>query len=86
MKQTAREAGRAPTAAPRSRDAPASVHPPIYGELTVDAENVRARYECLRRGCANPYEGPVFGAQAVRDFTALISTHHMLRCTALENR
>jgi hypothetical protein len=86
MKQTPREAGRAPTAAPRARDAPASVHPPLYGALFVDMENVRARYECLRRGCANPFEGPVYGVAEVQAFTQVVSTHHLLRCTALEIR
>ncbi|MBZ6135740.1 hypothetical protein [Streptomyces olivaceus] len=66
------------TAAARARDTPghAATPQPIQGGLFVDMENVRARYECLRPGCPQPKEGPVFGPD-VKPFVDGIRTQHL---------
>ena len=60
--------------------------PHITAELHVDLDGVRARYECLRPGCTQRMEGPVYGAAAVQAFVVSIRTDHLTRCTARENR
>ncbi|MFE9920437.1 hypothetical protein ACFYQA_02285 [Streptomyces sp. NPDC005774] len=64
--------------AARARDTPGRAAPasPFHGLLIVDMENVRARYECLRPGCPQPKEGPVFGP-GVKPFVDDIKTQHL---------
>ncbi|MFF8910201.1 hypothetical protein [Streptomyces olivaceoviridis] len=78
----------------RARDTPgrAVAPPPFDGELFIDMDNVRARYECLRPGCPHPLEGPVCANDRVTDaegrparrgpsgvaaFIAGIKAHHL---------
>ena len=51
----------------------------VTAELYVDLEGVRARYECFACGTK---EGPVFGNEDVKAFTATVRTDHRARCTA----
>jgi hypothetical protein len=64
----------------------------IDGQLFVDMDNYRARYECYRAECPHPLEGPVratdrdagnkrIGAEGVASFIAgakdrHLNTHH----------
>jgi hypothetical protein len=48
----------------------------ILGALFVDLDGVRARYECLRSGCPQPAEGPVYGDD-VKPFVDGIKTKHL---------
>lgn len=48
----------------------------VLGALFVDLEDVRARYECLRPGCLQPVEGPVYG-DSVKPFVDGIKTQHL---------
>ncbi|MEU9215419.1 hypothetical protein AB0D47_02620 [Streptomyces sp. NPDC048376] len=54
----------------------------VAAALYVDLEGVRARYECLRPGCTQPLEGPVYGDD-VKPFVDTIRTHHPARCTGV---
>ncbi|MGW0914680.1 hypothetical protein ACWD1Z_23425 [Streptomyces sp. NPDC002784] len=54
----------------------------VLGTLFVDLEGIRARYECLRSGCMQTVEGPVYGAEDVRAFVAVIRNDHRARCIA----
>ncbi|MCP8711244.1 hypothetical protein [Streptomyces sp. AC04842] len=64
--------------AAQARDTPGRAAAPqqVAGLLVVDAENVRARYECYRPGCPQRREGPVFGP-AVQAFVTEIKGQHM---------
>ncbi|MFD4273793.1 hypothetical protein R2B67_26125 [Streptomyces cyaneofuscatus] len=57
--------------------------PGINGLLVIDAENIRARYDCY---LCRTTEGPVYGTTAVTAFTAEIRTTHPTRCGTRENR
>jgi hypothetical protein len=48
----------------------------IVGELTVDMDNRRARYDCFRADCAQRREGPVRG-DVVPEFIRGIKTQHL---------
>ncbi|MFE9765087.1 hypothetical protein ACFYPC_11230 [Streptomyces sp. NPDC005808] len=48
----------------------------IDGELTVDLENRRARYDCYRPDCPQRREGPVHGV-VVPEFVRAIKTQHL---------
>jgi hypothetical protein len=67
----------------RARDTPGRTAPPqrIDGELFVDLEGKRARYECYRPGCPQRLEGPVaaarHGADELRAFIAGIKAVHL---------
>lgn len=66
-------------ATPPARPVPASG---VISALYVDLEGVRARYECLRPGCTQPLEGPVYGDD-VKPFVDTIRTDHPARCTGV---
>jgi hypothetical protein len=51
----------------------------VTANLTVDCENIRARYECL---ICDTKAGPVFGVEDVKAFVATIRNDHRARCTA----
>ena len=48
----------------------------VTAALYVDLEGVRARYECLRPGCPQQLEGPVYG-DGVKPFVDGIKTQHL---------
>lgn len=50
----------------------------VTAVLHVDLDNIRARYECF---LCHGKEGPVFGTEDVKAFTAVIRTDHRARCT-----
>lgn len=54
----------------------------VAAALYVDLEGVRARYECLRPGCTQPLEGPVYGDD-VKPFVDTIRTDHPASCTGV---
>jgi hypothetical protein len=63
----------------RARDTPSrTATPEVVGELTVDMDNVRARYDCYRPGCPQRREGPVYGA-VIPEFVRAIKTEHLAR-------
>jgi hypothetical protein len=63
----------------RARDTPSrTATPEVVGELTVDMDNVRARYDCHRPGCPQRREGPVYGA-AIPEFATTIKAAHLAR-------
>ncbi|MEV8048263.1 hypothetical protein AB0P02_31120 [Streptomyces griseoluteus] len=39
----------------------------VVGELVVDLEGQRARYDCLRSGCPHPREGPAYSTDQIPD-------------------
>lgn len=51
----------------------------VTAVLHVDLDNIRARYECF---VCHGKEGPVFGPEDVKAFTAVIRNDHRARCTA----
>lgn len=50
----------------------------VTAVLHVDLVGVRARYECFTCGTK---EGPVFGDEDVKAFTATVRNDHRARCT-----
>lgn len=39
----------------------------VVGALVVDLEGQRARYDCMRSGCAHPREGPAYSTDQIPD-------------------
>ncbi|MFM9594003.1 hypothetical protein ACKI1O_32025 [Streptomyces scabiei] len=62
----------------RARDAPARTPIPqqMDGLLVIDAQRVRARYECYRPGCPKPREEPV-RPSAITAFIGGIKARHL---------
>ncbi|RMB81302.1 hypothetical protein [Streptomyces shenzhenensis] len=66
------------TAPAQARDTPgrAPGRQHVVGVLVVDAENVRARYECYRPGCPKPREEPI-RPSAIKAFIDGIKARHL---------
>ncbi|RPK85098.1 hypothetical protein [Streptomyces sp. ADI98-10] len=56
--------------------------PGINGLLVIDAENIRARYDCY---LCRTTEGPVHGPDQVAAFVADVKTAHNARCKEIHS-
>ena len=65
-------------AAARARETPGRAAGPqrITGLLVIDAERLRAHYECYRPGCPKPREEPI-RPSAIRAFMDGIKARHL---------